>query len=683
MDTREFLDLFVAEAREHLEGCSGLLTRARTGSLDSESINDLFRHAHSLKGMALSLGLRPIAVLAHALEDILHDWRKGSMQPSPNLLGVMVQVADRLATQVDAVAAGGDPPLAGDLVATLRAAAGPDQAAGPATAEATPPASTEAEPPVAAKATPPAESPVAVPEATQASSKDPSDPVLALEIILSRDTQLPAARALVVLKRLAGHGQLLHVEPPAEALSAGGFSGRMVVTLATRVAAERLMGIVQNLPDVAICRLLLPGENGSVDDDRRAGDERRAGVDRRDLDETGAAGPAGRTDAIPTIRVATERMDRLLDGIGELILQRERLLRAVAPEPGSASAGLLEILGRTIGGLRDDVMKMRLIPFAAIVPRLQRTVRDLSTRLAKPVDLRFEGTEVSLDRSILEEMIDPLEHVLRNAIDHGIEAADGRRDRGKPSIGRITIALARQEDRTALTVSDDGRGMDPAALRRVAVERRFITREAATRMSDEEALMLVTLPGFSTAARTTDISGRGVGMDIVRMRVQKIGGRLTIRSEVGRGTALEIEIPPSLTVTRAFLCRAAGDLYAVPVSAVTATLDVGRASIEASQGEQVTRRQDDEIVTLLPLATTLGAVGGALPDPFPALMYRVGARAYALAVDEILGEQEIVVKPLRHPLELLPQYAGAAVLDDGRIALILDPVNLTRTARPA
>jgi len=674
VESREFLDLFVAEAREHLEGLSGLLTRARTDTLPSESIHDLFRHAHSLKGMALSLGLRPIAVLSHALEDILHDWRKGAVQPSPARLGTMLQVADRLATQVDAVAAGADPPAAGDLVALLRGTAA-GEAPGPVTLSAgapTDPAPTEPQPTPAA-GPPPVEG---------------SDPVLSLEVLLSRNAQLPAARALVVLKRLAEHGHLRRVDPPAEALSGGGFAGRMEVDLETRVGPERLAGIVQGLPDVATCRILSTSVASPPEPERRAGAERRTGTDRRTLDEEIPPGavresPSARTDAIPTIRVATERMDRLLDRIGELILERERLVRAVAPEPGSTAASLFEDLGRTIAGLRDDVMKMRLIPFAAIVPRLQRAVRDLSVRLEKPVDLRCEGTAVSLDRSILEELIDPLEHLLRNAIDHGIEAAGGRRERGKPAGGRITIALARQEERTTLTVTDDGRGMDPAALRRVAIERRFITREAAARLSDEEALMLVTLPGFSTASRTTDISGRGVGMDVVRMRVQKIGGRLTIRSEVGHGTTLEIEIPPSLTVTRAFLCRAAGDLYAVPVAAVHATLDVGRASIEASQGDQVTRRQDNEIVTLLPLASTLGAAGSTLPDPFPALMYRVGTRAYALAVDEILGEQEIVVKPLRHPLELLPQYAGAAVLDDGRIALILDPVNLTRTARPA
>ena len=203
------------------------------------------------------------------------------------------------------------------------------------------------------------------------------------------------------------------------------------------------------------------------------------------------------------------------------------------------------------------------------------------------------------------------------------------------------------------------------------------------RLSDEEALMLVTLPGFSTATRTTEISGRGVGMDVVRMRVQKLGGNLIIRSQVGVGTRLEMDLPPTVTVTRAFLCRALDSVFAVPVSAVHGTLEIRADSLQTSQGERVLRRGED-LVTVLPLGGVLSGDSAApFPAAFPALMYHVGQRTYALGVDEILGEEQIVVKPLRHPLELLPQYAGAAVLNDGQIALILDPANLTRTSRPA
>jgi two-component system chemotaxis sensor kinase CheA len=686
----EFLELFVSEAREHLDGQNALLARARGGPLGQDDINELFRHAHSLKGMAMSLGLRPIAALAHAMEDLLHDWRNGSLTPPPETLDLLLRASDRLAAQVDAVAAGAEPPAAGDLVGALRSACGPDAAAGDGAGRTAAPADSPAPGAVVAAdgGVPAGAGDVpADPDAGRPGA--PDGPRLRVEVVIRSDAPLPAARAMVVLRRLGEQGVVLGVSPTPEEIARGPFPGRLEATLASAADADRLAALIGAEPDVAGCRVarLEPEPPPSAAPERAAEPApKRQGEPspERPAERAAADGGPPRAEGIATIRVATERLDNLLDGVGELILDRERLKRYLDPDPGSPAAGVLQSLGRTVDALHGEIMQMRLLPFSSIVPRLQRTVRDLAHRLGKSIELVARGADVALDRSILEELLDPLEHVLRNAIDHGLEDAAGRQAAGKPPTGRIEIDLRRDEDRVVLALSDDGRGIDPAGLRRVAVERRFITREAAARMSDEEALMLVTIPGFSTAARTTDISGRGVGMDVVRMRVQKIGGRLTIRSEPGRGTRLEMELPPAVTVTRAFLCRAAGEVYAVPVAAVEAMLEVRRDGLRASQGEHLAARGDDDLVTVLPLDGLLaGDPAAAFPAAFPALVYRVGRRSYALAVDEVLGEQEIVVKPLRHPLELLPQYAGAAILNDGRIALILDPANLTRTARPA
>ncbi|MFQ5877138.1 MAG: chemotaxis protein CheA [Acidobacteriota bacterium] len=654
MDTRDFLDLFLSESREHLEGMNSLLLKARRGSLDREEINDLFRHAHSLKGMAASMGYAALAALAHSVEDLFHRWRDGGAPPGAESLDLLLRATDRLAEQVDAVAGGSEP--AGDdrLIEALRSldAAGP----GP-------------RPPDAAGG-----DAAAAPE----EEADPR-PRVAVEIALRPDAALPAARALVVLQRLAEHGRVLESVPPPADMAEGRFSGPLRVTLATAVAGDRLASILLEVPDVDECRI------AAGDGEERRRSRRRLVPDRRaepgpDPPPEGAPHGPGR---IGTIRVATERLDRLLDGVGELILDRERLKLVLRPDPRSPEAAILEGLGRAIDALRDEVMTMRLIPFAALEPRLQRAVRDLARRLEKDVDLAVEGTDVSLDRLILEEMMDPLEHLLRNSIDHGIESPEARRAAGKPPAGRITVGLSRHEDRVVLSLSDDGRGIDPAALRRTAADRRFITREAAEVLSDEEAYQLITLPGFSTAARTTDISGRGVGMDVVQTRLRKLGGSLNVRSTVGVGTRFELNLPLTVTVTRAFLCRAAGEVYAVPVSQVLSTVHVDRGRLQGSRGERILRREE-EVLTVLPLAgLLLDDRRAAFPADFPALICRAGARAFALAVDEILGEQEIVIKPLKHPLEMMPHYAGAAILNDGRIALILDPANLTHLSRAA
>ena len=604
------------------------------------------------------MGYAPMSSLAHAMEDLLHRWRDGALSPGPESIALLMQANDRLSAQLDAVVAGGVLPSGDTLREALRLLAAP-------------PVGGASERGAAQEAVNPGPAPGggAAAPGGDAPAPDPR-PQVKIDVVIRHGAPLPGARALVIVKRLEEHGQILEMVPAAGMLPTASFTGRLRIVLATHVAAGRLAALVADLPDVESC-------HASPVVTETAGSP-----------EPAAAEPSGdtiaqKTEAIPTIRVATERMDHLLDGIGELILERERLLRAVDPVPGSETGDILERLGRTVDALRDEVMAMRLLPFASIVPRLERIVRDVALRLGRPVDLHVRGTEVSLDRSTLEDMIDPLQHILRNSIDHGIEEPAARRAAGKPPEGRIEIELSRRDDRVSLVVADDGRGIDPQTLRRVAAERRLLSREAAARLSDEEALMLITLPGFSTAARTTEISGRGVGMDVVRMRVQKLGGNLIIRSQVGAGTRMEMDLPPTVTVTRAFLCRALNHVFAVPVSAVHGTLEIRGDSLQVSQGERMLRNGED-LVTVLPLGGILSGDSAApFPIAFPALVYRVGQRAYALGVDEILGEEQIVVKPLRHPLELLPQYAGAAVLNDGQIALILDPANLTRTSRPA
>jgi two-component system, chemotaxis family, sensor kinase CheA len=677
VDLSEFLDLFLTESREHLEEMSRLLLRCRSGVLGSEEINDLFRHAHSLKGMAASMGFTAVRDLAHAMEDAFHVWRDRGPAPAGEQLETLLRAGDRLAAQVDAIAAGGEAPVETELVASLRSGPeGREAGAAAQTPEAAPPGP-EA-PPAAPLQT------ARSPEAER--SPEAATPALQVEVSIAPTAPLPAARALVVLKRLEEMGQVLDVSPAKESIGSARFGGRLRLRLATRLAPARIRSAILELPDVEACDV------GLAQADRRHGDRRRTleddlrsspsveGSPRRP--EPGSEGTP-RPEAIGSIRVSTERMDRLLDGIGELILDRERLKRALAARPSSTEVEVLESLARTVESLRDEVVAMRMLPFGSLVPRLQRMVRDLARRLDKPIELTVQGNEVSLDRSILEEMMDPLEHILRNSIDHGIEAGAERRAAGKPAEGRIEIVLAPRESRVTLTVEDDGRGIEPAALRRVAVERRFLTREAAERLSDEESLMLITLPGFSTASKTTDISGRGVGMDVVLTQVRKLGGRLTVRSRVGFGTRFEMDLPPTITVTRAFLCRDAGEIYAVPVSVVEHTLEVRRESLQQSRGEQIVQRAD-EVITVLPLRGLLrGETSAEMPPSVPALLYREGKRSIALVVDEILGEVEIVVKPLRHPLELLPQYAGAAILNTGQIALILDPANLARLARAA
>jgi two-component system chemotaxis sensor kinase CheA len=297
------------------------------------------------------------------------------------------------------------------------------------------------------------------------------------------------------------------------------------------------------------------------------------------------------------------------------------------------------------------------------------------------VALAIHGREVSLDRAILEDLVDPINHILRNAVDHGIESAEERAAAGKDPVGRIVIRNTQYADSATIEIEDDGRGMDPERIRRTAVSRGFLPEAEARALGDAEALLLVTIPGFSTAERLTEVSGRGVGMDVVRTRVENLGGRLHIFSETGRGTRILLRLPLTMAVIHAFLVRSGDHVYAVPVRNVKRTFEADPSAVRTVGGTPSVQ-VGDETVELLDLAEVMG--DRAAPPPGgaartrPALLYRRHERPTGLVVDAVLAKRDIVVKPLRAPLENLREYSGATILEDGRIALILDVQNLSR-----
>jgi chemotaxis protein histidine kinase CheA len=313
-------------------------------------------------------------------------------------------------------------------------------------------------------------------------------------------------------------------------------------------------------------------------------------------------------------------------------------------------------------------MTLRLIPFEHITPRLTRAVRELCRATGRRAALHIGGAQVSLDRSVLEEMVDPLLHILRNAVDHGIRPAEERAAAGKPATGSIRLEVTRVSDGVQIVVEDDGEGMDVDAIRRAAVERGFRTAARIEALDDDAILMLTTIPGFSTARQVSEVSGRGVGMDIVRTRVEAMRGHMTIRSRRGVGTRIELRLPLSVAILDAFLVESAAGVFAVPAASVTEVRALAAAPA-ARAGDGTVTELDD----------VLRADGSRSPRgrECPVLTWQSGYSRGALAVDRVLGRQDVVVRPLGPPLERLRRYSGAALLDDGQLALVLDLANLT------
>jgi len=379
---------------------------------------------------------------------------------------------------------------------------------------------------------------------------------------------------------------------------------------------------------------------------------------------------------VSTVRVRTELLDHLINLTGELITNKHRLLN-IGRDLGSAQ--LNEAVSETsklLRALHDEVMKVRLMPFDAICDRFQRSVRALAKRSGKDLHFELQGREIGLDRGILEQLTDPLNHLLRNAVDHGMEPSTERIAAGKSARGLVKLSVTRDRDRVHITVSDDGRGMDPQVMIAAAIRKKLITPEEAVVLSPRQALMLSCLPGFSTAKEVTDVSGRGVGMDAVNASIQKLGGSLTIDSEPGTGSRFTLMVPMTIAIIHALVVQCGKVKVAVPVTAVHRTVELRR-----EQAETVGKRQvfqlDDEAVPLLSLNRILGMPLGRFPSGIvPLFVTEAKGRRVGLVVDRFLGQHELFVKPLGRPLSKVRGVAGGATLGDGEIVTILDVADL-------
>ena len=384
----------------------------------------------------------------------------------------------------------------------------------------------------------------------------------------------------------------------------------------------------------------------------------------------------GKDAEVSTVRVRTELLDHLINLTGELITNKHRLLN-IGRDLGSAPLNeAVTETSKLLRALHDEVMKVRLMPFDAICDRFQRSVRALAKRSGKELHFELEGREIGLDRGILESLIDPLNHMLRNAVDHGMEGSAERSAAGKPARGEVRLAVSRDRDRVLITVSDDGRGMDPESMIAAAIRKGLITPEEAEQLSPRQALMLSCIPGFSTAKQVTEVSGRGVGMDAVNASIQKLGGSLAIESEPGRGTKFTLTLPMTIAIIHALVVQCGAIKGAVPVTAVLRTVELRREQM-ATVGRRRVFYLDDEAIPLLSLNRIFGLPLGRFPDGIvPLFVTEAKGRRVGIVVDRLLGQHELFIKPLGRPLAKLQGVAGGAILGDGEVVTLLDVADL-------
>ena len=675
-------DLGAEDARIFLDECREEIDRIESGLLELERdpsaaavVNDVFRAAHTLKGSAATIGHRRMAELTHAMEDVFGALRSGRLDDLAPLAEPLLATIDVLRALVEEVTAGEaltDAPeaLTAELRRRLELALGATDQGGGATD--------------AAART----SPAAGAQAREAEAdRPPSAAQTRIRCSVDPASEWRSVRLLQAVLAAAESGHLVASEPSQAEIEAGTTSSSVELQLAPPPdALSDLVDRLRAIDEVVAVEVVAVPERRVID----------LGPEGRGLSADQRLALAGERlrSASQTIRIDVARLDELLNLVGEIVVHKTRLQRQAAqlalrlgddPLAREAEEGA-QHFARVAGQLQDQVTALRMLPIETVFSRFPRVVRDLAAKLGKQVELVIDGRETELDRSVLEEVGDPLGHLVRNAIDHGIEPPDLRVAAGKPPVGRVRLSARHADGSIVIAVEDDGRGIDPEALRRAAVERGILTPEAAPGLSDAEARLLIFAPGFSTAGRVTDVSGRGVGMDVVRTNIERLGGRVKVDSTPGVGTRISLTLPLTLAIVEAMVVRAGEATYALPVTGVVETLRTPSEAVAWIGGRSVLLVRG-QVVALDSLEAALGRPGGAgigSRAELDVVVVRSGDRQLALVVDGFVGNQEIVLKSLGSFVGRPAGIAGATIMADGSVALVIDiPALVARTREAA
>src|SRR5437763_7059934 len=636
MDLSQYAELFLAESREHLSACNQLLLDWERTPADPAPVGGLFRAVHTVKGMAATMGYARVTDIAHRTENLLDLLRRGARPATDELLQLLFRARDALETAVELSVVGREDELdVAEVVADLESAA--TLLAGPARSTAAPTASSAVEPPAAP------------------GGGGGGGGGRLVQVTLRAEAPIKGGRALLALKRAQALGAVQGVTPPQAAFESDDFDGRFSFRLASSAAAAEIERAVRGAGDV---------EHVSV-----GGEERRAAAPRSAAGAAaGGAPPAAAPEKSRHIRVDLRRLDELMDLIGELVTARGRLNELAAERRDPALDDVAIQISRLSADLQDGIIQARMTPVWQVFDRFPRLVRDLARELDKQVAFRVEGKEIELDRAILDELGDPLLHLLRNAVDHGIETPAERRRRGKPPEGDILLAAVRERASVAISVSDDGRGIDRARILERA-KREGLVDPHAEALSDDQLLRVLARPGFSTADAVTSVSGRGVGIDVAVTRIRALGGSIDIRTEAGKGTSFVLRLPVTLAIVRALIAGLGGERYALPLTYVAETVEFGVQPTTIVEGREAIVLHD-RVVPLVHLRRMLGVSGDA-PPRCPIIVLEMGERTSGIVVDGMLGQQEIVVKGFDPPQGTLPVFSGATIMGDGIPALML------------
>ncbi len=657
------LVLFLEEAAAQLRVLSdGLLVLERES--DAQLIQALFRAAHTLKGSSATIGHTRMASLTHAMESVLDNVRTGALTPTSSVIDSLLAAVDALNVLNGEVETRTESGIEIDAtIAQLHEIAG------------------RKEPAARRKHT-----------TAQAGER-----VYEVEVVVDPRSDWPAVRAYQALMELTALGTVVDSSPSEQELQSGEGGQTLLVTITTTRAAESLQtaaAAIAEVVSVAVRPLAAapaakreekrepPAEPDESADERRRidlGPELRGASAEEQLAVAGAR--MARLSRM--VKVDIGQLDEMLNLVGELVIDRGRLMQVMREldqrHGGDASLEHLVDVAQHLARVSDEmqarVMDFRLLPVESVFNRFPRMIRDLARKSGKAIRYEMTGGDTGIDRSVIDELGDPLLHLIRNAIDHGIELPAERVEAGKPEEAEIVLSAQHVESQIMVEVTDDGRGIDPAKLRAAAVKKGLLSQEAANRLDDDEAINLIFMPGFSSAAQVTDVSGRGVGMDIVRTNIEKVNGTVSVRTELGIGTTFTIRLPLTLAIIRALLVRVGEAVFTVPLISVQETLRIRSDTIHTVQGREVVTVRE-RTLPLVRLADLFSRRGRSAERDDGEWSYvvsvRTGRADLGLVVDGLVGEQEVVIKSIDTTFGDSEGIAGATILGDGSVSMIVD-----------
>ena len=683
MDVSQYLDIFIDETREHLQNLNTQILALEQDAENMDTVNEIFRAAHSLKGMAGTMGYKRMQTLTHDMENVFSEVRNGAIKVNAEMIDILFQCLDALEEYLATIQENADEGTNDNehLIKALNVIL--ETKGGAVAAKEEPKAEVKEEKAATGGSLKEKWRDIKIGDVERHVIEEAAKENIhayGISVYVQESCILKAARAFLVFKALEELGDVIVSVPSAQDIEDERFENDFSIIFLSEHPLDKVIGAIKYVSEIEdaigeeIKLEAAPVKTTAV----AKKSETKVAVKE---DKTAAPAKAGDKKAVGkpvatrTVRVDIEKLDVLMNLVSELIISKNSLVSVAANEVGSSNLAFneqIEYLESVTTNLHESVMKVRMVPIESVVSKFPRMIRDLSKKLDKKMELYMTGEETELDRTVVDEIGDPLMHLLRNSADHGLESAEVRKARGKSEVGSIFLNAYQDGNNVVIEVGDDGNGIDVEAVKAKAIERGTITPEQAETMADKDIIDLLFLPSFSTAKQVSDVSGRGVGLDVVKSKIEALSGEIETRTKLGEGSTFIVRLPLTLAIIQALMVVVGGEKYAISLGAVQTIESIDPSEVKTVQGKEVIHLRG-KVIPLVRLDQVLDVQSTRNPeDEMTVLIAKKGDRFAGLVIDDLLGQMEIVIKSMGKFIGKCKLISGATILGDGEVALILD-----------